>query len=154
MRKWDDVTPEGLFNIIEYLKSNYDPSLSKKVIELFQERMQDDIHVDPITLNSLMKHVFSLIIEGKSADQAFGLKIIKGKYNREDTIERDMCATAIIVIKRRQGSSLEDAVADAAEHMKTSDTTIKRSYKNHRDFIELLPDEHLEKMFAGQLPPL
>jgi len=42
-RKWDKITPEGLYTIIQYLKTNFDAELSHKVIELFHERMRDDI---------------------------------------------------------------------------------------------------------------
>lgn len=78
MRKWDDVTSEELLTIMEYLKFNFDPELSRKVIELFHERMQDDEHVDMDVLYALMKHVFAQIIDWNSADQAFGIKAIKG----------------------------------------------------------------------------
>ena len=81
MRKWDEVTSDGLLTIIEYLKHNFDAELSRKVIELFHERMQDDEHVDLDVLYVLMKHVFAQIMDGRTADQAFGLKCIKGKYN-------------------------------------------------------------------------
>src|SRR5690606_42039404 len=66
----------------------FDPELSKKVIELFHERMRDEIDFDPALLHSLMQHVFAQILQGHSADQALGLKAIKGKYNRPDNTER------------------------------------------------------------------
>lgn len=155
MRKWDDVTPEELDTKIEYLKVNYDPELSHKVLELFHERMQDDEHVDMGALYKLMKHVLALIIvEGRSADQAFGLKAIKGKYARPDTMSRDLRATAIVVMQMRKGATKEDAVTDAAEHMGINDRTIERACEAYQVGLTWLPDEALIQLAGGSLPPL
>lgn len=146
MRKWDDVTHGGLLTIIEYLKCNFDPELSRKVIELFHERMQDDEYVDPDVLYALMKHVFARIMEGQSTDQAFGLKRIKGKYSRIDTYERDMHAAAIVVLNLRKGCKWLDAVADASETLNISESTVKRACDDFREGFELLPDDVLMQM--------
>ena len=143
MRKWDNVTPEGLLNIIEYLKHNFDADLSRKVIELFHERMQDDEHVDSGALYSLMKHAFAQIIEGNSADQALGLKRKKGEYERKDTYERDIQATAIVVLDIRKGSRWLDAVADASVYLDISESTVKRACSEFREGFDLLPDDVL-----------
>lgn len=142
-RKWDEVTPEGLYNIIQYLKGNFDAELSRKVIELFHERMRDDIGFDPALLDSLMKHVFALIMEGRSADQAFGLTAIKGKYSRPDNTSRDVRAAAIMALQMRKGVNWEDAVTDTAMHMVISDRTVERAYEAYKAGFELLPDEPL-----------
>ncbi|MCQ4265126.1 hypothetical protein CXK91_21700 [Stutzerimonas stutzeri] len=149
-RKWDQVTPEGLYTIIQYLKSNFDAELSHKVIELFHERMRDDIDFDPALLHSLMKHVFAQIMEGKSADQAFGLKTEKGKYPRPDTHSRDLHATAIVILRLRQGLNLEDSSNDAAELLGISDMTVKRACADWREALEELdlPDETLQVLAA------
>lgn len=143
MRKWDDVTYDQLFNTIEILKHHFDPALSRNVIELFHERMQDDEHVDPDVLYALMKHVFALIMEGKSADQAFGLKRTKGGYKREDTYERDLHAAAIVVLNLRKGFKWLDAVADAAVHLSISESTVKRACADFREGLDYLPDDIL-----------
>ncbi len=150
-RKWDEVTPEGLYTIIQYLKSNFDAELSHKVIELFHERMRDDIDFDPALLHSLMKHVFAQIIEGKSADQAFGLKTEKGKYPRPDTHSRDLRATAIVILRLRQGLNLEDSSNDAAEVLGISESTVKRACAEWFETLEKLnlPDETLQQV-AGE----
>ncbi len=153
MRKWDDVTPEGLDTIIEYLKCNFDPVLSLKVIELFHERMQDDEHVDLGSLYLLMKHVFAQIMEGRSADQAFGLKAIKGKYNRPDTMARDVRASAMVMLQMRRGVTWEDAVTDAAEQMGIGNRTVQRVFATHRIGLEWFPDEVLIELAGESLPP-
>lgn len=143
MRKWDEVTSDGLLTIIEYLKHNFDAELSRKVIELFHERMQDDEHVDLDVLYVLMKHVFAQIMDGRTADQAFGLKRIKGKYNRTDTYERDMHAAAIVVLNLRNGSKWLNAVADASETLNISESSVKRACDDFCEGFELLPDDVL-----------
>lgn len=143
MRKWDDVTPEQLSNIIEAIKYIYDPELSFRVIELFHERMQDDEHIDSWTLYSFMKHVFAQIMEGRSADQAFGLKPIKGKYRRPDNTSRDLRATAMVILQMRKGITWEGAVTDAAQHLKIGDRTVERAYEFYREGLACLPDEIL-----------
>lgn len=153
MRKWDDVTPEGLDTIIEYLKCNFEPELSRKVIELFYERMQDDEHVDMGALYVLMKHVFAQIMAGRSADQAFGLKAIKGKYNRPDNTSRDVRAVAMVVLQMRKGVTWEDAVTDAAVHMGIGDRTVERACETYREGLEWLLDETLMQLAGESLPP-
>lgn len=152
-RKWDEVTPEGLYNIIQYLKGNFDPELSKKVIELFHERMRDEIDFDPVLLHSLMQHVFAQIMQGHSADQALGLKAIKGQYNRRDNTERDLRASSIVILQMRNGISWENAVTDAAEHLSISSRTVERAYKTYRDGMEMLPDDPLMVLAGELLPP-
>ncbi len=153
MRKWDNVTYDQLSNIIEILKHHFDPALSHKVIELFHERMQDDEHIDPEVLYALMKHVFALIMEGKSADQAFGLKGIKGKHNRPDNSSRDVRAAAIVALQTRKGVNWEDAVTDAATHLAISDRTVERAYKAYKEGFEWLGDESLMQIAGESLPP-
>lgn len=152
-RKWDQITPEGLYNIIQYLKGNFDPELSRKVIELFHERMRDDIDFDPALLHSLMKHVFARIMEGQSADQAFGLKTVKGKYPRPDTQSRDLRATAIVILKMGQGLNLEDSRNDAAEMLEISEITVQRACDEWRQVLEDigLPNNTLREL-AGEDP--
>ena len=143
MRKWDHVSHDELLSYIEYLKHNFDPSLSRKVIELFHERMQADEHVDPDLLYMLVKHVFSVLMEGRSADQALGLKLIKGRYGRKDAYERDLRAAAIVVLNLRKKVKFLDAVADSASHLAISESTVTRACKELRAALELLPDDVL-----------
>lgn len=147
-RKWDDVTSEQLFNIIEYLKSDFDRELSFKVIELFNERMRDDVHVDSEILYSFMKYVFARIVAGQTADQAFGLKARKGKYRRPDTTSRDVPAVAMVVLQTRKDVTWEGAVSDAAEHLAIGDRTVERACTNYREGLEYLSEEILEQLPA------
>ncbi|MCY9821599.1 MULTISPECIES: hypothetical protein [Aeromonas] len=145
-RKWDDVTPQGLDTIIEYLKCNHNPEMARQVIELFHERMRDGEHVDYEALSILTMNAFSKIVGGMSADEAFGLKAGKGKYDRADTLERDVRAATLVVWHMRQGATWEDAITDTAEHMKLTSITVQRAYDKFRTGSEYLLDEQLEPL--------
>lgn len=108
MRKWDDVTSDGLFTILTYLEQNFDPELALKVIELFHERMRDEVDFDPAILRLLIKRAFALIMEGYSADQALGLKPFRGKHQRPDTTSRDVRAAALVILEMRKGQNWEN----------------------------------------------
>lgn len=152
MRKWDAVTPGELITIIEYLKHNFDPALSRKVIELFHERMQDDEHIDHDVLCYLMKHVFAQIMAGSSADQAFGLKGKRGDDKKKDTFDRDVAMTALFILNiRKENTSWDDARFDTAESFGVSESTVTRACKEFRDGFDLLPDDALRRI-AGTSP--
>lgn len=161
MRKWDHTTRVDLLTAIACLKDGHRPEAARNLIEYFHERMQDDDGYDTEVLHLWMKHVFALIIEGKTADQAFGLKGIKGQYNRPDTFSRDMCAAASVVSRRRQKDddskeeavSWESAVTDTALKMQLSSRTVERAHEAYRDGLEYLADEGLEQITKEYLPP-
>ena len=115
--------------------------------------MQDDEHVDSDILYALMKHVFARIMEGQSADQAFGLTGIKGKYIRPDNTSRDIRAAAIVVLQMRKGISWEDAVIDAADNLAISDRIVERACETYKAGLSLLPDEPLMQIAGESLPP-
>ena len=153
MRKWDQVEHGELVAIIEYVKVNFDPALSRKIVELFHERMQDGEAIDTGALCLFMKHVFSQIISGRSADQAFGLKQIKGRYKRPDTEERDMQATAVVILHMRQGASWEDAVFKAVEQLELGERIVQRAYEFYSETFWCLTDETLLTLAAPSSPP-
>lgn len=167
MRKWDAVTQGELFSIIENLKQAYDPDLARKVIELFLERMRDGEHIDHDVLAYWMEHVFAQIIAGKSADQAFGLKPVRGADKQKDTEDRDMLAVAIFVLHMRHGiqwrnlsrdstnnapidpilqtskGKWEEALADAAVSLEISESTVQRACSQYLNVLEMLSDGSL-----------
>lgn len=153
MNKWDEVTPQGIQTVIEYLKQQFDPVLAYKVIEYFHERMQDDEFHNDQTLHMLMKNVFARIIAGESADQALGLKRSKGRYNREDTFERDICAASLVTQKIRKGTQRWAAVTDAAEELGIGERIVERAYDKYKEGFEWLPDESLQQITASTIPP-
>jgi hypothetical protein len=103
-------------------------------------------------LELFVMHPFEQISDGKNADQAFGLKPMKGKYSREDTFERDIRIAVLVVDKRRKGLTWEDAVGDVAEAMGVNARTVERAYDRFRAGVDDLPAEMLDEMAAEILP--
>lgn len=152
LRKLRDVPLDELFTLIEYLKVNHDPERSLKVIACLSARMESDDYVPPELLQALTKHAFALIVEGRTADQAFGLKLIKGRYPRENNESRNMQAAALIVLQMRRDNSWETSVTDVAEAMGmgSEDSIVRRAYSEYKDVFSLFPNETLESL-AGNL---
>lgn len=169
IRKWDSVTLDSLVGDIEHLKHNYEPELAHKVIELFHERMRDDVPIDHDALAYLMSYVFARIMKGENSDQAFGLKPKRGEDKRTDSYDRDLHAAAIVVLYMRKGREWQQnltaaelleieepkwdyAVADAAVTLGISESTVQRACANFRDVLALLSDEALLQI-TGSSPP-
>lgn len=112
--KWQDVTRDDLDAALASIKRGHDQEAAQNIIEYFHERMSTGISYDQQFLHELMAFVFAGIAEGKTADQAFGLKLQRGKYEREDTTERDVTAAACVVFMRRKGVRYLDAKGDTA----------------------------------------
>lgn len=153
LRKLRDVSLDELFTLVEYLKVNYDPERSLKVIACLSARMEGDDYVPLELLQALTKHAFALIVEGKTADQAFGLKPIKGKYARSDNESRNMQAAALVFLQMRKNINWEDSVIDIAETMGLSDSVVRRAYSEYKDVFPLFLNETLENLADNlQLP--
>lgn len=169
LRKWDDVSTDELLSYISYLKQNYDPELSRNVIELFHERMRDGVSYDQEALHIFIKHAFARIMgepeddedededkkkKNESADQAFGLKPPpRGKHARPNTVFRDMSAAAIVILQRRRGVTWEEAVTDAAQCLDLGERIIERAYRAMREHLEFMLDETLIELADTELPP-
>ena len=92
-------------------------------------------------------HAFGKIIEdGYSPDQAFGLKAVRGVHERPDTHDRDIVATAMVILAMRAGENWENAIWKAAtalfDHGR-GDSAVKTAYTKYKDALNLLPDASL-----------
>ena len=153
MIKSDEVTRKELINTIELFKLHpLSPGLAKKLIGYFHERMQEDEYVDSDLLYEFMKPVFASIMQGNTADQAFGLKLIKGKYEREGNYMRDLSAAAVVVLLMRKGVKWEDAINDASEYLGIGDRIIMRAYSHYKEEFEWIPDSALKMFLDDPLP--
>src|SRR5690554_6025448 len=150
LRKLRNISLDELFTLIEYLKVNYDPERSLKVIACLSARMESDDYVPPELLQALIKHAFALIVEGRTADQAFGLKPVKGQYPRLNNELRNMQAAALVFLQMRKDNNWENSVTDVAEAMELNDSVVRRAYSEYKDVFFWLPNETLEDL-AGNL---
>lgn len=153
LRQLRDVSDDSLFTWIECLKVNHDPEIAHKLIACLSARMEcdDDIATEP--LYALTKHAFALIVQGRTADQAFGLKSIKGKHTRKDNESRDMEAAAMVILQMKKGISWEDSLTDISEQMALNDSIVRRAYSQYKEIFTLFSNEALEDIAGNpQLP--
>jgi hypothetical protein len=151
--KWEDVSDADLNGALMAVKYGHDPVAAKNLIEYFYERIGNCGRFNERVLLELLNHAFGKIIEeDASADQAFGLKLGRGKYPREDKVIRDVMATAYMILLMRQGWTWEDAKGEAANLLCSSDAgdkAMEKAYADHKDLMKLFPDDTLKEM----LPP-
>ncbi|MGV8889805.1 MAG: hypothetical protein ACOH2P_17555 [Pseudomonas sp.] len=151
--KWLEVTRDDLdFALASIQTGHGSKEAAQDLIEYFHERMSNGYSYDEDFLRKLMEYVFAEIVEGKkSADQAFGLKSVRGKYEREDTTERDVTAAACMVLLIRKGTLWLAAKGDTANLLfpiDKGDKAVERAYQKYRAEIEYCPDEVLLDMLG------
>lgn len=151
--KWENVTEADLNAALAAVMYGYDPVAARNLIEYFSERIGNGGRFNQRVLLELLNHAFVRIIkEGVSADQAFGLKLGRGKYPREDTVIRDVMATAYMVLLMRKGWTWAEAKGEAVNLLcpdGKGDKAVEKAYAYYRDALTSYPDDHL----MGMLPP-
>lgn len=150
--KWLDCTREDLDAAFASIKNRHDPEAVRNIIEYYHERMSRGFSYDEGFLHTLMAYVFAGIVEdNKSADQAFGLSLERGKYDREDTTDRDVAATACILLLMRKGVDWLEAKGHTANLLfpeGTGDRAVDAAYSRHRDELRHSSDDSLLDMLG------
>lgn len=152
--KWLGVTRKHLDADLAFIKRGYDPEAARSIIEYFHERMSNGLPYDHQFLQELMAYVFARIVDGRgkvTADQAFGLKPERGKYEREDTTERDVSAAASMVLMARKGVRKLDAVGDTANLLfpdGEGEKAVQHAYDKYRGELEICDDLTLLEMLG------
>jgi hypothetical protein len=145
--KWLDITRDDLDAAFASIQNGHDPEAARNIIECFHERMSKGFSYDEDFLHTYMAYVFAGIVEGnKTADQAFGLTLERGKYDREDTTDRDMTATACVLLLMRKGANWQEAKGDAANLLfpdGTGDRAVDAAYSQHREELQHCSDDNL-----------
>jgi len=145
--KWLDCTREDLDAALASIKNRHDPEAARNIIEYYHERMSKGFSYDEGFLHTLMSYVFAGIVEGnKSADQAFGLSLERGKYDRADTTDRDVTATACILLLMRKGADWLEAKGHTANLLfpeGTGDRAVDAAYSQYRDELRYYSDDSL-----------
>jgi len=151
--KWLDVADADLNSALAAVKYGHDPVAAKNLIEYFHERFKDGLPYNERILIEFLGHAFGKIIEeGSSADHAFGLKLKRGEYERESTLERDVIATAYVILLMRNRWTYLDARGQAANLLfqdGKGDKAVEAAYATYKDYFRSFPNDILE----GMLPP-
>lgn len=142
-----DADLNGALNAVKY---DFDPVAAKNLIEYFHDRICDGEPFNERVLLEYVGHAFEqIIVHGKSADQAFGLRRSRGQREREDHTERDIAGAACVVLLMRKGWRWADAIGEAANYLcedGKGDKAIEHAYSVYREVLSLLADQKLEAM--------
>lgn len=156
IRKWDDVSDADLRGALAGVKYGYDPTAARNLIEYFHERMRDHRPLNERILREYIEYAFARIVrDGKSTDVAFGLKLVRGKYRRKDTTERDVRAASYITLAMRKNVKWQVAVGDAANLLfpdGKGGKAVEKAYESYRDIFRNLPDKYLKAMLPEDTP--
>jgi hypothetical protein len=71
---WTDFSEVELRATLAAMKSGEDPAASKRLIEYFYKRIHDSLPYDQTILFEYLDHVLGAIVNGQSANRAFGLE--------------------------------------------------------------------------------
>ncbi|MFZ2158296.1 MAG: hypothetical protein WAV72_19560 [Bradyrhizobium sp.] len=71
---WKDISDAELRAILADAKNGGDPAAAMKLIEYFYKRIHDNLPYDQTILLDYLVHGFGGILDGQSADRAFGLE--------------------------------------------------------------------------------
>lgn len=149
--KWRDVSDGDLLAALSEVKFGHNPEAARNLIEYFHERFRDSDGYNEKILLELVYHAFEKIIkDGWTADQAFGLKLRRGHYEREDTTIRDVGLAAYVIKRTREGAIWTTAIGGAANLISDSggEKIVEAAYRKYRATLEIMNDEWL----SGYLP--
>lgn len=175
--KWDLTSDEGLDAALCFFEDKHDPELAHQLAEYFNQRLKD---ADVVSIQEPLFIRYFRIVMGRMCDdtdelhrprkritpeQAFGFRLPRGKYEREDTESRDIRSAAYVIwalrqeLKERKESQKKEqevagllkAFGEAAHRFHTADggdTAAKYAYAKYREAFDGFPDEVLERLFA------
>lgn len=154
--RWRDISAGDLRAALAEIKHGFDPDAARNLITYFHEHMREGVEFNQEVLLDYLYHAFGkIVVEGWSADHAFGLKLKRGLYVRESTLERDITATAYIILLMRRGWSYLDATGEAANLLfpdGQGEKAIVAAYSNYKEVFSKLSDDLLLEMLPQGTP--
>jgi len=121
----------------------------QNLLSLVSEAIADSARIPP-RIAAFASSALQRIYEGEKADDAFGIKRKRGEKDTRRANRRAFCMADRIERHRKlQDMTLEDAVAEAADHfhasVHTAKSAWKKNYKEARRLIDL-ELEHFNKI--------
>ena len=151
--KVSDSDLRGALNEVMY---GFDSEAAFGLISYFHERMLEGGNFDERILLDFVYHAFGKIVkDGYSADQAFGLKLGRGRYVRAATIERDLIATAYMILLMRRGWKYLDAGGEAATLLfpdGAGEKAVFAAYNRYQKVLREIEDEDLIQVLPENTP--
>jgi hypothetical protein len=120
------------------------------LIQHFYSRIHGGERYNTQVLLEYLDHAFGKILnEGSSADHAFGLKLLRGHHERDDTIDRDFVATACVTLRMKKGETWEAAVEAAAGRIfpgGSGESAVKAAYHEYKPMVDQFTAAQLEEL--------
>lgn len=161
--KWDLSSDVGLDAALCYFEVKHDPELAHQLAEYFNQRLKD---ADVVSIQDPLFIRYFRIVMGRMCDdidelhrprqrmtpeQAFGFKLPRGKYEREDTESRDIRSAAYVVWALSKKQGFLEAIGEAANRFHNADggdAAVKNAYAKYRETFKEFPCEVLEGLFS------
>lgn len=161
--KWDLNSDEGLDAALCNFEASHDPELALQLAEYFNQRLKD---ADVVSIQDPLFIRYFRIVMGRLCDdtdelhqkrkrftpeQAFGFKLPRGKYLREDTESRDIRSAAYVMLARRQGKTRQKAVGEAANLFHSADAgdkAVEKAYIKYHPTFDHFPNAVLEILIS------
>jgi hypothetical protein len=146
----EPANADELRSALAAAKTGTDPDSAHALMREMLTRIRSgDRSIMPFVENWIIYAFGKVIEDGYSADQAFGLKARKGKYERPDTLERDIKAVAAVILSTRSGDSKQRAIGDAANLLfpyGTGDKAVEKACEKYMDTLNDFPSSLLRSM--------
>lgn len=138
---------DELMSALEAAKSGHSPESARALMaEMLRQLQAGSKTIGPYVENWAIYAFTKVLEEGWKADQAFGLLARPGKRERPDTHDRDLIATAMVILAMRSGITWQEAIGDAANRLfedGTGDKAVQAAYAKHHQTLGLLPTNTL-----------
>lgn len=152
--RWRNVTDSEVNGMLAAVTSSQNADNVRTFLEYIYYRHRAGERVNERALIGYLTHVASRAIEqGDDLEVAFGIRAEKGKYDRPETLGRDMAVAADVILRTRQLKSLTEAKGEAAHALFPDDANaelgrviVAKAYKEHEAVLNTLADEYLEAM--------
>lgn len=143
----EPASHDELLSALEAAKSGHSPESARALMaEMLRQLKSGSKTIGPYVENWAI-HAFTKILEENwKADQAFGLLARQGQHERPDTHDRDLIATATVILEMRSGMTWREAIGDAANRLfedGSGDKAVEAAYAKHHQTLGLLPTNTL-----------
>jgi hypothetical protein len=141
---------DELMSALEAAKTGHDPESARSLmVEMLRQLQAGSRIVTPYVENWIIHAFGKILSEGCTADQAFGLKAERGKHERPDTHDRDIVATAMVILAMRSGKNWSEGIGEAANLLfedGTGDKAVQAAYSKYHEALDLLTSSNLSAL--------
>ena len=151
----EPATHDELLSALEAAKSGNEPETARELMaEMLRQLRAGSRTIYPYVENWVIYAFARILEEGWKADQAFGLLARHGKRKRANTHDRDIIATAMVILAMRSKNTWECAIDVAANKLfddGSGEAAVKVAYAKYKESVDPLSDDELAELIASSL---